>query len=186
MLDYSCKSLFTPMHTDFAAWLQEHDGQGFDLHETHINSMFVKVLCAIGFDRKYVRGEGAISGTMRGTNISICSPAGAFLRWAEIIPKIKSILKQLLDMDLPNLVRMDCSLLSGLARRGAGPAYAGFAVAGFLHQQRHGNRRGRDQIRPLRDRPAGHRLLRSRVSRADDRVAVGQRRRIFPRAIRRI
>ena len=30
-------------------------------------------------------------------------------------PKIKSILKQLLDMDRPNLVRMDCSLLSGLA-----------------------------------------------------------------------
>lgn len=30
-------------------------------------------------------------------------------------PKVKAVLKQLIDMDRPNLVRMDCSLLSGLA-----------------------------------------------------------------------
>ena len=87
-------------------------------------------------------------------------------------PKVKAILKQLIDRDLPNLVRMDCSLLSGLAAEMLTEARRRRPVARVLLQQRHGDDRRRDQVRPLLHRPAGHRLLRPRVPRPDHRRSL--------------
>jgi len=46
------------MDNDFAAWLEQFDGQAFELHQQHLNPAFVKMLRAINFEKRYVRGEG--------------------------------------------------------------------------------------------------------------------------------
>jgi len=102
------------MHNDFRAWLDQHRGRGFDLHQKHINPAFVKMLRAIGFDRDYVRGEGCYLWDEQGNKyLDLLTGWGVFALGRNH-PKIKSVLKQLLDLDRPNLVRMDCGLLSGL------------------------------------------------------------------------
>jgi ornithine--oxo-acid transaminase len=103
------------MDNDFAAWLEQSRGRGFDLHQKHLNPSFVKMLRAIGFDKGYVRGEGAYLWDEQGNKyLDLLTGWGVFALGRNH-PKIKSVLKQLLDMDRPNLVRMDCSVLSGLA-----------------------------------------------------------------------
>jgi len=103
------------METDFMAWLDQHRDRGFDLHQKHINPAFVKMLRAIGFDRRWVRGEGCYLWDEEGNKyLDLLTGWGVFALGRNH-PKVKSILKQLLDMDRPNLVRMDCSVLSGLA-----------------------------------------------------------------------
>ncbi len=102
------------MHTDFFAWLEQHRGREYDLHSQHINPSFVKVLRAIGFDKGYVRGEGAYLWDAEGNKyLDLLTGWGVFALGRHH-PKVKAILKQLLDHDTPNLVRMECSLLSGL------------------------------------------------------------------------
>ncbi len=103
------------MHNDFAAWLEESRGRGFDLHQKHLNPSFVKMLRAIGFDKGYVRGQGAYLWDEKGNKyLDLLTGWGVFALGRNH-PKIKAVLKQLIDMDRPNLVRMDCSVLSGLA-----------------------------------------------------------------------
>ncbi len=105
------------MQTDFAAWLREQQGQQYDLHSQHINPVFVKMLKTIGFDKGYVRGQGPYLWDAEGNKyLDLLTGWGVFALGRNH-PKVKSILKQLLDEELPNLVRMDCSLLSGLVAK---------------------------------------------------------------------
>ncbi len=102
------------IHTDFAGWLRQQQGRAFDLHDKHVNPAFVKMLRTIGFDKKYVRGEGAYLWDADGTKyLDLLTGWGVFALGRNH-PKVKAIMQQLLDENLPNLVRMDCSLLSGL------------------------------------------------------------------------
>src|SRR6202451_2461381 len=103
------------MDNDFSAWLEQFQGQGFDLHQEHLNPAFVKTLRAIGFDKQYVRGEGCYLWDEEGNKyLDLLTGWGVFALGRNH-PKIKSILKQLLDMDRPNLVRRGCGALGGLA-----------------------------------------------------------------------
>lgn len=102
------------MHSDFIAWLDGHKGRAYDLHSEHINPAFVKMLKTIGFDKGYVRGEGCHLWDAQGNKyLDLLTGWGVFALGRNH-PKVKAILKQLIDQDMPNLVRMDCSLLSGL------------------------------------------------------------------------
>ena len=102
------------MHTDFIGWLKQHQGRQYDLHEEHINPAFVKMLRAIGFDKHYVRGQGAYLWDADGNKyLDLLTGWGVFALGRNH-PKVKQILRQLLERDMPNLVRMDCSLLAGL------------------------------------------------------------------------
>ena len=40
-------------------WLDAQQGRQYELHERHISPAFVKMLRTVGFDKKYVRGEGS-------------------------------------------------------------------------------------------------------------------------------
>jgi ornithine--oxo-acid transaminase len=44
---------------DLAALLAAHQGESFELHSQFMNPQLVKVLTALGFDRQYVRADGA-------------------------------------------------------------------------------------------------------------------------------
>src|SRR5215213_9726833 len=102
------------MHTNFARWLKQHDGRQYDLHDQHINPVFVKMLKTIGFDKGYVRGEGSYLWDADGNKyLDLLTGWGVFALGRNH-PKVKAILTQLIEQDMPNLVRMDCSLLSGL------------------------------------------------------------------------
>src|SRR5881394_1543430 len=102
------------MHTDFFAWLDEHRGRQYELHNEHVNPSFVKMLRTIGFDKAYTRGEGCYLWDADGNKyLDLLTGWGVFALGRNH-PKVKAILKQLIDEDMPNLVRMDCSLLSGL------------------------------------------------------------------------
>jgi ornithine--oxo-acid transaminase len=102
------------MHDDFVKWLDQHRGRAYDLHRDHINPVFVKMLRTIGFDKGYVRGEGCYLWDAEGNKyLDLLTGWGVFALGRNH-PKVKAILKQLLDQEMPNLVRMDCSLLAGL------------------------------------------------------------------------
>src|SRR5438067_7296586 len=102
------------MHLDFMTWLGQHRGREYELHQRHINPAFVKMLRTIDFDKGYVRGEGCYLWDAEGNKyLDLLTGWGVFALGRNH-PKIKAILQQILSADLPNLVRMDCSLLSGL------------------------------------------------------------------------
>jgi ornithine--oxo-acid transaminase len=102
------------MHTDFIGWLAQHQDRAYELHHTHINPVFVKMLRTIGFDKGYVRGEGCYLWDADGNKyLDLLTGWGVFALGRNH-PKVKAILQQLMNRDMPNLVRMDCSLLSGL------------------------------------------------------------------------
>jgi len=102
------------MSSDFIDWLEAQQGRAYDLHSEHINPVFVKMLRAIGFDKTYVRGEGPHLWDAEGNRyLDLLSGWGVFALGRNH-PKVRSVLQQLLATDSPNLVRMDCGLLSGL------------------------------------------------------------------------
>src|SRR5713226_6843305 len=102
------------MQTDFMAWLRQHDGRAYDLHAEHVNPAFVKMLKTIGFDRCYVRGEGPYLWDAEGNKYLDFLTGWGVFALGRNHPKVKAVLRQVLDEEMPNLVRMNCSVLSGL------------------------------------------------------------------------
>ena len=102
------------MKTDFIAWLRQHDDRAYELHAAHVNPAFVKMLKTIGFDKCYVRGEGCYLWDAEGDKYLDMLTGWGVFALGRNHPKVKATLKQLLDEDMPNLVRMSCSALSGL------------------------------------------------------------------------
>ena len=102
------------IYQDFQGWLKEQDGRQYELHDQHINSAFVKMLRTIGFDKGYVRGQGCHLWDAAGNKyLDLLTGWGVFALGRNH-PKVRAILRQTLDADMPNLVRMDCAILSGL------------------------------------------------------------------------
>ena len=78
-----------------------------------MNPVFVKVLRAIHFDRGYTGGQGQYLFDKEGNRtLDLLGGYGVF-NVGRNHPRIKSAIKQALDLDLPNLVKMDCAVLSG-------------------------------------------------------------------------
>jgi len=97
------------------SFLNGSEGLGYELHEEHVNPAFVKMLRTIGFDKRYVRGQGAYLWDEQGNKyLDLLTGWGVFALGRNH-PKIKAALAEVLAHDLPNLVRMECSPLSGLA-----------------------------------------------------------------------
>jgi ornithine--oxo-acid transaminase len=102
------------LYQDFHGWLKTHAGRQYDLHDQHVNASFVKMLRTIGFDKGYVRGQGCHLWDAAGNKyLDLLTGWGVFALGRNH-PKIRAILRQVLDADMPNLVRMDCAILSGL------------------------------------------------------------------------
>jgi ornithine--oxo-acid transaminase len=89
-------------------------GENYDLHTRHLNPMLVEVLRITGFDKVYVRAEGAYLYDAAGNAyLDFLSGYGVF-SMGRNHPTIKKAIRDTLDLDLPNMVQLDCSLLSGL------------------------------------------------------------------------
>ena len=99
---------------DFVGWLRGQQTRAFELHEKHVNPSFVKMLRTIGFDKEYVRGEGAYLWDADGQKyLDLLTGWGVFALGRNH-PKVRAVLQQVMAGDLPNLVRMSCGTLSGL------------------------------------------------------------------------
>jgi len=102
------------MAFDLLAELTSRAGSSFDLHDRYLNAQMVRVLKTIGFDRHYVRAEGAYLFDKAGTRfLDLLAGFGVFALGRNH-PTVKQALIDVLSADLPNLVQMDVSLLSGL------------------------------------------------------------------------
>lgn len=102
------------MPLDLKALIAARQGENYSLHETYVNSTFVKVLRTIGFDKVYTRAEGAYLFDAEGRDyLDFLSGYGVF-NLGRNHPVVKQAIRDVLDLDLANMVQMDCALLSGL------------------------------------------------------------------------
>jgi ornithine--oxo-acid transaminase len=89
-------------------------GENYELHARHLNPTLVEVLRITGFDKVYVRAEGAYLYDGAGHEyLDFLSGYGVY-NMGRNHPTIKKAIRDTLDLDLPNMVQLDCSLLSGL------------------------------------------------------------------------
>jgi ornithine--oxo-acid transaminase len=102
------------MPFDVAKAIEARHGENFALHERYLNPQLARVLKTLGFDRYYVRGEGCYLYDDRGRRyLDFLAGFGVFAL-GRSHPAITAALHQAIDLDLPNMVQMDCALLPGL------------------------------------------------------------------------
>jgi ornithine--oxo-acid transaminase len=102
------------MTFDIAKELADRAGESFSLHEKYLNRQMVRVLKTIGFDRQYTRAEGPYLFDKTGARyLDLLAGFGVFALGRNH-PTVKKAMIDILNADLPNLVQMDVSLLSGL------------------------------------------------------------------------
>ncbi len=102
------------MAFDVAELLRARHGENYALHDKHLNHQLARVLKTIGFDRFYVRGEGCYLFDAEGARyLDLLSGFGVYAL-GRSHPALKAALHQAIDLDLPNMVQMDCALLPGL------------------------------------------------------------------------
>lgn len=102
-------------NTEFLDWLDSQQGRQYELHARHVNPVFVKMLRTIGFDKGYVRGEGPYLYDKNGSRYLDFLTGWGVFALGRNHPKVRAILEDVMSREMPNLVRMDCSLLAGLA-----------------------------------------------------------------------
>ena len=102
------------MTFDVAKALRERHGENFALHQEHLNPQLARVLKTLGFDRYYVRGEGCYLYDDKGDRYLDFLAGFGVYALGRGHPALKQALHQALDLDLPNMVQMDCALLPGL------------------------------------------------------------------------
>ena len=102
------------MPIDIKSLLARHQGRNYELHASHVNPMFAKVLRTIGYDRCYVRAEGPYLWDEAGTRyLDLLSGYGVF-NLGRNHPDVRNALTDFMACDYPSLVQMEAPLLSGL------------------------------------------------------------------------
>ncbi|MDO9167667.1 MAG: aspartate aminotransferase family protein [Methylobacter sp.] len=102
------------MSFSIAELFAQHSTDKFDLHEQHLNNQMVRVLKTIGYDRHYKKAIGQYLYDQEGTEyLDLLSGFGVFAIGRNH-PTVISALTETLTLELPNLVQMDVSVLSGL------------------------------------------------------------------------
>src|SRR2546428_9132588 len=89
-------------------------GENYQLHERHINRTLVAAQRVIGFVKVYAGAEGAYLYDMDDAPYLDFLSGYSVFNIGRNPPAVKKAIRDVLDLDLPNMVQMDCSLLSGL------------------------------------------------------------------------
>jgi ornithine--oxo-acid transaminase len=114
------------MPFDVARTFAERSGENFGLHERYMNHQLARTLRTLGFDRNYIRAEGCYLWDDAGARYLDYLAGFGVYALGRSHPAIKAALHQAIDLDLPNMVQMDCALLPGLlAEELVGRAHAG-------------------------------------------------------------
>jgi ornithine--oxo-acid transaminase len=94
--------------------IERHQGQQLSLLSEYINPQMAKVLKTLGFDPVYVRGKGSHLWDVHGNDyLDMLSGFGVFAV-GRSHPKVKEAIRQYLELDSPNLVKMGTQLLAGI------------------------------------------------------------------------
>ena len=102
------------MSFSIADLFAKHNSEKFELYEKHLNNQLVRVLKTIGYDRHYKSAVGQYLYDEDGSEyLDLLSGFGVFALGRNH-PTIANALKETLSLDLPNLVQLDVSVLSGL------------------------------------------------------------------------
>src|SRR6204780_2498123 len=102
------------MGFDLGAELSAVRGQGYELHSKYLNPQLPRTLRTIGFDKDYVRGEGAYLYDAAGNAYAdFLSGFGVFAA-GRSHPVIKQALADALEMDFAAWTQFDCPPLPGL------------------------------------------------------------------------
>jgi len=102
------------MAFDLNEIIRLHQGQQLSLLSEYINPQMAKVLKTLGFDPVYVRGEGAHLWDDHGNDyLDMMAGFGVFAL-GRSHPKVKDAIRQYLDLNSPNLIKMGTQLLAGL------------------------------------------------------------------------
>ena len=89
-------------------------GENYQLHERHLNRTLVAAQRVIGFDRVYARAQGAYLYDMDNAEYLDFLSGYSVYNIGRNHPVVQQAIRDVLELDLPNMVQMDCSLLSGL------------------------------------------------------------------------
>lgn len=92
-------------------------GGPIELISEHINPAFAKVLKIIGFDVQWTHGRGAYLYDDAGQRYIDCLGGYAVFNVGRNHPVVRDALRQAMDLELPNLVKMGAARLSGLLAR---------------------------------------------------------------------
>ncbi len=105
------------MPFDINALIAAHRGENHALYEAHVNPRFARALQLIGFDRNYVRGQGAYLWDDAGRQyLDMLAGYGVF-NIGRNHPVVKRALADMMDADCSSLVQMELPLLCGLLAR---------------------------------------------------------------------
>src|SRR6202166_4085092 len=102
------------MSFDLKNFVATRMGENYELHARHLNPTLVEVLRITGFDKVFVLAEGGFLYDGAGHEyFDFLSGYGVY-NMGRNHPTIKKAIRDTLDLDLPTMVQLDCSLLSGL------------------------------------------------------------------------
>ncbi len=102
------------MAFDIKKTVADRLGENYELHEKYVNPTLVKVFRTIGFDKIYAKAQGQYLWDKAGNRyLDMLSGFGVF-SIGRNHPGVAQVIRDVLDLDLPNMVQMDCSFLSGL------------------------------------------------------------------------
>jgi len=102
------------MPFSIAELFKEHSQEKFVLHEEHLNQQMVRVLQTIGYDRTYTKAQGQYLYDQDKHKYLDCLSGFGVFAVGRNHPTVIKALQETLTLELPNLVQMDVSLLSGL------------------------------------------------------------------------
>lgn len=103
------------MPIDIKTLVTDRLGENYTLHERYVNSTLVKVLRTIGFDKVYARAKGQYLWDKEDNRyLDYISGYGVF-NIGRNHQAVQKAIRDVLDLDLPNMVQLDCAFLSGVA-----------------------------------------------------------------------
>jgi len=102
------------MPIDIVDLFRRRLGENYDLHARHINPTWARVTRLIGYDKVYERAEGCYLYEAGGRRTLDCVSGFCVSNVGHNHPVVRRALREALSETWPNLVQLDCSLLSGL------------------------------------------------------------------------
>ena len=106
------------MSSSLAETIRRRQPDQYALYGRYVNPALAKVMAIIGFDRIWVKGEGAYLWDEGGERyLDLIAGYGTY-NLGRDHPLVRQALEEALRLQRPNLVEMDCPLLAGLLAEG--------------------------------------------------------------------
>ena len=94
--------------------IERRQAEQYPLHRQYINPSMARVQAIIGFDKTYTRGEGAYLWDAEGNRYLDLLAGYSVFNLGRGHPVVRQAMQELIELDRPNLVKMDCPLLAGM------------------------------------------------------------------------